>query len=198
MTVDSVVVHVEHLHLLLIGIVVVVSIFRSVVNQVVLQFLLTFEVGSQRIEQCLHGDVLLVEYLILDGGEHVGHAPESHTLNICAVVACTSAHIVFSACDAVVDEDREERHRHVLHKHALDDVVARKLDIHEISHLLLVSLKEFIIRLEIHRVSSVRSELHVGALVESVVEREFQDFRQVEIAGEDIGLGSEGTRLHTS
>ena len=66
------------------------------------------------------------------------------SLDVVGVVARTSVVVVFPVLDAIVYQDREKRHRHVLGIESFDHVVATELDLNEILQLYLKRLLQIL------------------------------------------------------
>ena len=50
----------------------------------------------------LHGEVVVIEAVVLDGGQAVGYGAYAHALNVVGVVPCTARVVVLALLDAVV------------------------------------------------------------------------------------------------
>jgi hypothetical protein len=72
-------------------------------------------------------------------------------------------------------------------------LVATDLDFDEVVQLFAEGGEKFVVGFKGLQVSGGRADLLFGARVEAVVESDFEDFRGIEVAGEDVGFGSESS-----
>ena len=61
---QNIIVHVEHLYLLLVGIIIIVTVFRSMIHQLILQLFESFEIVRQSFLHSLHRDGLFIIHMI--------------------------------------------------------------------------------------------------------------------------------------
>ena len=65
-------------------------------------------------------------------------------------------------------------------------------------YLCFIGCKQFLIGPIICSCPGFQTDLFAGPLIESVVQGQFQNFRQIKIAGKDISFGTESPGFHTS
>ena len=61
---QNIIVHIEHLYLLLVGIIIIVTVFRSMIHQLILQLFEPFEIVRQSFLHSLHRDGLFIIHMI--------------------------------------------------------------------------------------------------------------------------------------
>ena len=81
---------------------------------------------------------------------------------------------------------------------ALDHVVAADLDVHEMAQLLAERGEELVVGPELRAGRRSRCRSACRCADPAVVQRDFQDLGQVEIAGQDVGLFAECAGLHAA
>ena len=182
-------------HGYLVGISVVIAEKRRVVADVLPHGLLVAPVCPTGVENLFHRVAMVLEDVLLQRREAVGDGAEAGTLDVGSVVAGSTAVVVATLLDAVVDVEREERSRRIEREHAFDIVVHRKFQVHEVHHLLVPSLIEFLKRLELARVASLEAKALASLGVDAIVQRNLQNLRRVQIARQQIGLLAEGAHL---
>ena len=97
--------------------------------------------------------------MFLQGCEAVGYGAETGTLDVGGVIACAAAVVVLTLLYAVVYIQTEECGWGVELEHTLYVVIHAELQVHEINHLLVPSLIEFLEALECARVAGLQTEL---------------------------------------
>ena len=161
-------------------------------------FPIAFKIIYQRIHQFLHGKPGMIEYIILNSGQTVRDRSDPHSLDIAGIVSRPARIVILSPADTVVGQYGKERHRHFLCINLFNDQISSYLNIQEIAHLGTEGLPQLLIASEIIAISCFRPQLGAGHIVIAVKQRQLQYFGNVEIAGKDIGLVAEGSRLHTA
>ena len=179
-------------------VVVIISVLRGLVLHHVEDGLMTQEIVVHGLDEFLHGEVLLVEYIVFDSSEAVCDCADSNALNVSCVVSRTAVVIVLAIADAVVGNDRQARCRHVIGVKLLYNVVAAYLHIHHVMELLCKCIKEFFVSAEIPCISGLRSELLAGLVVESVIQSKLKDLRDVEVSCQDVCLIAPASCLYAS
>ena len=116
-------------------------------------------------QDLIHRVALVLKDMFLQGCEAVGYGAETGTLYVSGVIACAAAVVVLTLFYAVVYIQAEECGRCVEREHTLYVVVHAELQVHEINHLLVPSLIEFLEGLECARVASLQTELFSGLRV---------------------------------
>ena len=61
---QNIIVHIEHLYLLLVGIIIIITIFRSMIHQLILQLFESFEIVRQSLLHSLHRYGLFIIHMI--------------------------------------------------------------------------------------------------------------------------------------
>ena len=174
---------------------VIIAEERRVVAYILALFLLAFPVLGNGSEHLVHRVFALFEDVLLQGGEAVGNGAKARTLDIGRVITGTTAIVVLTLLDAVVDIKTQEGGWRIEREHTLDIVVYREFQVHEVGHLLVPGLVKLLEGPELAGIARLYSELLACLRVYAVVQRDFQDFRRVQIARQQIGLLSEGSHL---
>ena len=102
-------------------------------------------IGGDSFEEFVHRELLVFKHMLLQGCQAVGDGTQTCALDIGGVVTCASAVVVASPCDAIVDEEREERGWGIEREHAFDVVVHRQFQVHEVNHLLVIGIVQFLV-----------------------------------------------------
>ena len=168
-----------HAHGNRVGILLIVTEERRVVADVCFHHLESLPIGGTGLEHFVHRVALVFEDVFLQRSEAVGDGTETRTLDIGGVVTCTAAVVVAAFLYAVVDVERKERGRSIEREHAFDVVVHRKLQVHEVLHLLVPSLVEFFERGERAWVAGLKAEFLARFRVDAVVQRNLQYLRRI-------------------
>ena len=179
-------------------VVVIISVLRSLVLHHVEDGFVSEEIVVHGLDELLHGEVLLIVYVVLDGCEAVCDRADSNALDVPGVVSRAAIVIVLALADAVVGNDRQARCRHVVCVELLDNVVAAHLHIYHVVELLCKCIKEFFICVEVPCISGLRSELLAGLVVESVIKSKLKDLRDVEVSCQDVSLIAPASCLYAS
>ena len=156
------------------------------------------EIVPQDGHQPCHRQALLVKDVILDGRHSVGHGAQSHALDVGGVVPRAAVVVVFARGDAIVNQQREKRRRHVFGVQPFDDLVAPHLDVHEVVQLFFISLEELIKGLKLRGVARFQSDLVARLWIRAIVQGDFQDFGHVEIARQVVVLLPKSASLHAT
>ena len=127
-----------------VGVVVVVAVLGRLIPDQVQDAVVALEVVLQSLQQLLHGEILVVVDIVLHRRQAVGDGPGAHALDHAGVVAGTAGVVVLAPGDAVIGEDGQKRHGHVLGVQGLDDVGAPDLDVQEVVDLLRVGRPELV------------------------------------------------------
>ena len=127
------------------------------------------EVAVQCLQQGGHAEALLVEDIELDCRQRVGQRADADALDVAGVVARAAGVVVLAFGDAVIDDDRQERDRHLFGVKLLDDLVATDLDVDKMTQLQAKGLEKLVKRAEIGRLAGVGPQLAAGDLVEAVI-----------------------------
>src|ERR1035437_8866431 len=114
-----------------VGVVVVVAVLGGLVPQHQAGGLAALEIGGERLQQIGHGQRFAIENVILDGGEAIRTRAGGNRHDVGGIVARATVVVVLAFGDAILDQQRQERRRHVARVEPLDDVVAADLDIDE-------------------------------------------------------------------
>ena len=182
----------------IVRIVVVVAVFGRLVGDEVIDAVIALEVMIHGLHQFFHGEVMVIEAVVLDGGQAVGYGAYADALNVVGVVPCAARVVVLALLDAVVGQYGEEGSGHVLGEYLLDYVAAGDLDIHEVLYLLLVSLKELLIAVEVLGKAGVQAQLMAAHVIVAIVQGELKYLGQVEVALKYVGLVAEGAGLYAA
>ena len=178
-----------------VGIRVIIAEERRVVAYILAHFLLAFPVLGNGSEHLVHRVFALFEDVLLQGGEAVGNGAKARTLDIGRVITGTTAIVVLTLLDAVVDIKTQEGGWCIEREHTLDIVVHREFQVHEIHHLLVPGLVKLLKGLERTRITRFKSQLLAGFRINTIIQGNLQDLRCVQIARQQIGLLSEGSHL---
>jgi hypothetical protein len=73
--------------------------------------------------------------VMLNCREAVGNGTDSHTLDIVSVVASPTAVVVLPFLHAIINQDRQKRHRHVGRIQLFDYVISPQLNVDEVPKL---------------------------------------------------------------
>src|SRR5699024_9830004 len=92
----------------IVGVVVVVAVFGAVLLYQLEHSGLAHKVVEHGVGQLRQREVILVEHLILDGGQAVGHGADAHALNVAGVVPCAAGVVVHALGNTVVGNHRQE------------------------------------------------------------------------------------------
>ncbi len=199
---------------------IVVAVLGRLVEEQLPERFVAVEVGGERLEQLRHGEsraeALLhrrvvgqafrravgqafrpasSEDMLADRRKAVGDRRRADRHDVGRVVARAAGVVVLPVLDAVRDEDREERRGHQRRVEALDDVAAAHLHVDEVAHLTAVRLEQIVEGPERPSASGLDADLLSGARIDAVVERDLEDLREVEVAGQDVGFLAERPRL---
>ena len=176
-----------------VGIFVIVAEERRVVADILTEHFLAFPVLLHGIQHLVHRVTLVLEYMLLESCETVGNGSQTSALDISGVITCTTAVVVLALVDTVIDVEAEESSRCVEREHPFDIVVHAEFQVHEIDHLLVPGIVEFLERLERSRIASLESQLLLRDGVKAVVQGDFQNLRRVEITCQQIGFLAKST-----
>lgn len=92
----------------IVGIVVVVAVFGRLVCNEVIDAVIALEVMIHGLHQLLHGEVMVIEAVVLDGGQAVGYGAYADALNVVGVVPCAARVVVLALLYTVVGQYGEE------------------------------------------------------------------------------------------
>ena len=178
-----------------ISILIIIAEERCMVANILAHLLLTLPVLGHGFQNLVHRVLTLLEHMFLQRRETVGNRTETGTLDIGRVITGTATIVVLSLFDTVVDIEAEESGRGIEGEHALDVVIHREFQVHEIHHLLVPGLIEFLKGLERTRITRFKSQLLAGFRINTIIQGNLQDLRCVQITRQQIGLLTEGTHL---
>ena len=102
---------VEQGHHHVVGIVVIVAIPGSPVQQHLTRSFLAYKIIPQDIQQPCHCHGFFVKNVVLDGCHGVGDRPQPHALDIACVISGATVVIVLAFSNAVTDQKGEKRRR---------------------------------------------------------------------------------------
>src|SRR6056297_345233 len=196
--VDAFIKGIEDLHGMLVGIVVVVSIFGSLVDQLITQLFMPIEVGLDGIQHLGHGHIFFIEDMVFQSRQVIGKAANAYSLHIAGVVFGTAGIIIFAIADAVVYDQREEWNGHKTGVKVFYDVVPPQFDIGEKTQLFLESFEQIGEAFKCGRVSRFNSNFLTCSGIGAVVKGYFQHLIQVEIAGKDVTFLSKCSCFHAT
>src|SRR5208282_475382 len=179
-------------------IIIVVAVFGGFVPQTQAQALGVMEVVTQSAEQFVHGNGLAVEDVKLDGGKRVGAGTGGNAHDVSGVVAGAPVIVVHALCDTVLDEKGEEGSGHIVRVEALNHVVAADLDVDEMVELFAESGEHLVVGSELAGISGLGADFLAGARVHTVVQGDLQNFREIEITGEDVGFFAKSARFNAA
>ena len=179
-------------------IIIIVAVLRSLILNQVQDILVALEVVVHGLDEFLHGELLVVIYVVLDGCKCIGDGSDTNTLDVVGVVSCAACIVVLALLDAVVGADGKERSRHLFCVDLLDNQVAAHLHVDNVLQLLLEGLEELLIRLVILRMSGVQTNLLLEHRIPAVIECQLQALRNIQISGKDVSLGSPCAGLNTA
>ena len=165
------------------------------VADILAHLLLTLPVLGHGFQNLVHRVLTLLEHMFLQRRETVGNRTQTRALDVRCVVTRTTAIVVLSLFDTVVDIEAEEGGRGIEGEHALDVVIHREFQVHEIHHLLVPGLIEFLKGLERTRITRFKSKLLAGFRINTIIQGNLQNLRCVQIARQQISLLTEGTDL---
>ncbi len=147
------------------------------------------------MKQLLHGNRPIVKNMGLDRRQAVGGCTDAAALDVVGVVARTAVVIIPAFFYAVMDDHRQKRGRTVFGVHPFDIIVYPNFQIDHIFQLPGKGLVQFVKGLKGRWLAGGDGDGLAGQLVNPVIQGNLQDLRDIEIAGEDIGLLAEGTGL---
>ena len=168
------------------------------VTDILTHLLLALPVLGNGSENLVHRIFALLKDVFLEGGETVGNGAKACTLDIGRVISGTTAIIVLTLLDAVVDIEAQEGGRGIEREHTLDVIIHRELQVHEVDHLLVPGLIEFLESLELTRIPRLESEFLARLWINTVIQGNLEDLRCVQITRQQISLLSKGTHLNTA
>ena len=119
----------------IIGIIVVISVPGGSVHEHQPGSFMAGKIIRQRCQKRCHGKVFPVKHMVADGRHHIGQGAQTHALNIGGVISGAAVMVIRSGCNAVIDQQRQKRRRHIPGIEALDDIVAPDLDVDKMMHL---------------------------------------------------------------
>lgn len=180
---------IENLQHQVVGVVVVIAVFVGPVDKPLAQNFLVREIPIQnfyQLRQWQVGAVSRVGFVkakLPHRTEAIRHAPQPHHLNEGVVVTGAARVVVQSLLDAIIDEHAEEWRGHVVGVHPFDEAAAPDLQVNEMPELRAECREEIFESLERVRCAGAQAQLFASARIDPVMEREFQHFHQVEVAG---------------
>ena len=178
--------------------VIVIAVFRGVAAEELQELLIPFKVMIEAVHHLGHGDSAGVKNIVLQGCHGVGDASQPHPLNIGGVVPGSPLVVVPAVLDAVPGDQGEQGDGHEPAVYPFDDVVAPDLDVCKMEQLGFVGLEKIVKGFKGFRLSCFRTQLSACPGIFAVVQGELQDFRQVEVSREKIGLLAEHPGLNTA
>ena len=178
-----------------VGAVVVVAVLRRLVDEAQPQVLAPREVGVERGDELRQRRVSPFVDRLVQRGEAVGDRADPDRLDVAVVVARAAGVVVEAAGHAVVGDRGEERRRHLPRVDPLDQLVPRELDLDQARELRAEGAEEGLEVAERLRPAGRRAEPPAAPRIDAVVQRQLEDLRQVEVAGEDVRLLAEGAGL---
>ena len=182
----------------IICIIIVIAVFRSLVSYKVENILVSLKVIIQCFHKLRHCHRLLIKDIVFHSGKTVCDRSDTNSLDILGIISCSPCVVVLSFGNTVVCNDGKERSRHVVRVDLFDDVVSSYLDIDKMFHLFLVRFIQIFIGSKICCLSGLKPDLLPGALIETIVQCDLKNLRQIEISGQDIRFVSECPCLYTS
>ena len=184
----------------IVGVIVIVAKLRRLATHEIADqlILLALKVVVDSLKQLIHGETLLVIDVVLERGESVGDGADAHALKVRGVVAGATGVVILAAGDAVLGQKRHVGHGIVLGGQLGVDVRTVDLNILEVLNLLLVGVEELLEGLEIARVASLDTNHLARTGVNTVVKRNLENLRQVEVTGQRIGLIAPAAGLNTT
>ncbi|RPJ83313.1 MAG: GNAT family N-acetyltransferase [Acidobacteria bacterium] len=153
------------------------------------------EVARERGDQPLHRHGPILEDVRPDRRQGVNRGGRPHGHDVAGVVARPARVVVAARQDAALGDRGQERRRHARRVQALDDVAAAYLHLHQVPQLALEGGGDVLEARERPGVAALRADLAPRAPVEAVRERQLEHLGQVEVAGEDVALLAERSRL---
>ena len=136
---------------------------------------------------------MLFKNVLLQGSEAVCNGAQTRTLDIGGVVTGTTAIVVLTLLNAVIDIETQERSRSVEREHPLDIVVHREFQVDEVLHLPVPGIVELFVGLEAAGITCLESEFLARLWIDAVMECNLQDLRCIQIACQQIGLLAKST-----
>ena len=159
---------------------------------------MAFKIVLQSLHKLFHGKCLLFIYIVFDSRETVCDGSDPYALQVFRIVSGAASVVVLSFGDAVVGDDGQKRHRHLLRVDLLDHIASLDLDIDKVFHLLFERVVQFFIGSEICRVSEFKPQLLPAHLVVAVVQCQLKDLGDVKVARQNVGFISKSAGLHTA
>ena len=89
----------------------------------------------------------------LHRGKRIRYCRNPHHLNIARIIARTPRVVVHTLFDAVVRNHRQQRHRHMRHIHALNQMIPRDFSVHHILQLLFKSIEKRVVIFKLLRIA---------------------------------------------
>ena len=129
---DQIMIQVEYILHDRICIVIVITIFWSLIMYHTEDCIITFKVVIHCFKQFFHCEILLVKYVIFYSCDTVCNSSDTYTLDIVGVVSCSTCIVIFCIADTVICNNWQTRCRHILSIQFLDHVVSTNLDIDDI------------------------------------------------------------------
>ena len=155
---------------------IVVAEFRLVVAKLQAELFVVFEIVAKGLQKFIHGDFVGVIDEMLDGGERVRRIRETFRENLSVVVERAAMLIIFPVFDATTDHVGAEWIRCMFAIDLLGFVRHVDDHFHGPVELFLVGGEEFVERLEIARVTSLRADDFMRMEAFAVEKRVFETF----------------------
>ena len=133
--------------------------------------------------------------MVLERRHRVGHRAQADALDVAGVIARAAVVIVLAAGDAVVDQQREQRGRHVAGIEPLDEVVAPHLDVDQVGELGAVGGQQLVKGRKRARIARFQPDPLPGARIDAVVQGQLEHLGHVQVAGQVVIFLAKGADL---
>jgi len=133
--------------------------------------------------------------MLLQRRKAVGDGTQAAALDVAGVVTRSAIVVIPAARHAVVGHHRQERGRGILGKHPVDVVTHPHLQVDHVVELFHESVVQLSVSCKGARITGLQPYRDARHRIDPIVERHLQDLGHIEVAGEQVGLLSEGSHL---